>query len=240
MRHANGPCFNPYKLNIMLRPEGERARCGGALTRFRDDLEEVLREIKSRVGKAEYVKLLTLKDRLVEMHDRNLVKINHSVMELISAMHLVVSGFDVEVEHELEKVSCDVYAVKGFGSVIVEVETGFVPPEHALNPATYCKARIASKITRYGNYSDKFALGVPPYYILQIPPALTKPPRYRRPKELEEIKNYCDLYYKNPPVSLEEIRNARLHAVYIIDVNGTAVKEIDPDTYIENMIYWSY
>jgi len=120
------------------------------------------------------------------------------------------------------------------------VETGFVPPEHALDPATYCKARIASKITRYGNHSEKFALGVPPYYILQIPPALTKPPRDRKSEELREIKSRCDLYYKNPPVSLDEVRNARLHTIYIIDVDGVVVREIDPGAYVENKVRFGY
>jgi hypothetical protein len=69
-------------------------------------------------------------------------------MELICAKHLIQKGFDVEIEHDLDKVSCDVYGVKGFGSVIIEVETGFVPPENAVDPLTYLKARIASKITR--------------------------------------------------------------------------------------------
>jgi len=130
--------------------------------------------------------------------------------------------------------------VKGFGSLIVEVETGFVPPDHALDPATYCKARIASKITRYGNHSDKFALGVPPYYILQIPPALTRPPRDRKSEELREIKSRCDLYYKNPPVSFDEIRNAHLHTIYVIDMDEVTVQEVDPSIYVENKTRFGY
>jgi len=72
---------------------------------------------------------------------------------------------------------------------------------------------------------------------MQIPPALTKSPRYRSLKELEEIKSLCDTYYKNPPVSLNEIRNARLHAIHIIDVEEATVREMDPSTYTENIIH---
>lgn len=208
---------------------------------FEKDLDLLLMRLKDGVDEETERKLNSLKNGLIRLRKEGLVKINHSVMELVCAKHLILKGYDVDVEYLCSGgLTCDLYGVKGYGTLIVEIETGFVPPEHALNPATYCKTRIASKISRYSNYANKFGLGLPPYYIMQIPPALTKPPRYRRPKELEEIKNYCDLYYKNPPVSLEEIRNARLHVVYIIDVNGAAVQEIDPDTYIENMIYWSY
>ena len=52
-------------------------------------------------------------------------------------------------------------------------------------------------------------------------------------EELQEIKGRCGLYYKNPPVTLEEIRNARLHTIYIIDVDETTVQETDPSTYTE-------
>ena len=161
------------------------------------------------------MKLLTLKDRLVEMHDRNLVKINHSVMELISAMHLVVSGFDVEVE------------------------TGFVPPEHATDPSTYLKARIASKIVRYSGFSNKFIIASTPYYIMQIPPALTKPPRFRTEEEISSIKGLCDLYYTSPPVSLEEIRNARLHSIYTLDVDRVVVREWEVNEYLGKAAVWS-
>jgi len=162
-------------------------------------------------------------------------------MELVCAKHLILKGYEVDVEHPLEGgLTCDLHGVKGYGTLIVEVETGFVPPDHALDPATYCKARIASKITRYGNHSDKFVLSVPPYYILQIPPALTKPSRDRKPEELKKIKSRCDLYYKNPPVSLDEIKNARLHAIYVIDVDGVTVREVDPSTYVENEARFGY
>jgi len=203
---------------------------GVLLTRLNEDVDEETKE-----------KLNKLRDRLIRLNEENIVKINHSVMELVCAKHLILKGYDVDVERQLAGgLICDLYGVKGYGVLIVEVETGFVPPNHALNPATYCKARIASKITRYSNHSDKFALGVPPYYILQIPSALTRPPRGRKPKDLREVKSRCDLYYKNPPVSFDEIRNARLHTIYVIDVDEGTVQEVDPITYVENKSRFGY
>lgn len=211
------------------------------MNKFDRDLRILLKRLSKNTDKETKKKLNKLKDRLIRLSEENVVKINHSVMELVCAKHLILKGYEVDVEHPLaEGLICDLHGVKGYGSLIVEVETGFVPPGHALDPATYCKARIASKITRYGNYSDKFALGVPPYYILQIPPALTRPPRDRKPEELGEIKSCCDLYYKNPPVSLDEIRNARLHTIYVIDVDEVTVQEVDPSSYVENKARFGY
>ena len=190
--------------------------------------------LNSNTDKESQKKLNVLRDKLVRLHEENVVKINHSVMELVCAKHLVLKGYEVDIERPIDGLVCDLYGVKGLGSHIVEVETGFIPPRHALNPAKYRRSRIASKIIRYGNHSDKFALGVPPYYLLQIPDTLVKPPRSRTSADLKYLKTLCDLYYKNPPVSLEEIRNARIHIIYIIDVDETTIKEVDPVTYLKN------
>jgi len=201
---------------------------------FERDLDILLSRLSEDANGETRKKLSGLKDRLVRLHGENLVKINHSVMELVCAKYLILGGYEVDVEHPLDGgLTCDLYGVKGYGTLIVEVETGFLPPEHALDPMTYLKARITSKITRYSNYCNKFGLGTPPHYIVQIPPTLIKPPRYRTTEEIQEIKGRCDLYYKNPPVTLEEIRNARLHTIYIIDVDEITVQETDPGAYTE-------
>ena len=202
--------------------------------KFEEDLNSLLFRLFRGLGEDAQFKLSRLKDRLVELHRENVVKINHSVMELVCARHLVERGYDVQVEWPLEGgLTCDLFAVKGYGSLIVEIETGFVPPEHALDPSGYLAARIASKIVRYSGYAGKFALGIPPYYVLQFSPIFAKPPRERKPGELEEIKDLCDLYYRNPPVSLAEVRNARIHVVYVVDVDGGIVREVDPEVYVK-------
>ena len=203
------------------------------MNKFNRDLEILLAKLNSDTEEEEQKKLNFLKDKLIRLHDENVVKINHSVMELVCAKHLILKGYEVDIERAVDGLVCDLYAVKGFGSHIVEIETGFIPPRHALDPANYRKSRIASKIIRYGNFSDKFALGVPPYYLLQIPDILVKPPRDRTMKDLKYLKTLCDLYYRNPPVSLDEIRNSRIHMIYIIDVDEIAIREVDPATYLK-------
>jgi len=206
------------------------------LEKFEEDLNFLVKKLTNNSDSSAEKKIMELRDRLIYLYKHNLVKINHSVMELVCAKYLILANYDVDVERILNNISCDVYAEKGLGTLIVEVETGFVPPEHALDPLTYCKARIASKITRYSRYSDKFILATPPHYIMPIHPALIKPPRYRRREEIDEIKSLCDLYYSNPPVSSDEIRNAHLHAIYILDVDKATVKETDPSSYVERFI----
>ncbi len=209
------------------------------LSHFRADLDEVMEKMRPELDDEEYAQLCTLRDTLFGYHRANQVKINHSVMELICAKHLILNGFQVEIEHMIDKVSCDVFGTKGFGTALVEVETGFVSPENALDPNTYLKARVASKITRYSSFANKFILGTPPYYIMQIPPALTKPPRFRTDEEIVAIKGLCDMYYTSPPVSIEEIRNARLHSIYAIDVDNVSVREWEVNEYLGKAALWS-
>lgn len=184
-------------------------------------------------------KITALARRLVELREKNLLKINHSVLEMIAAKNLVLGGYNVDLECTVgENLACDVFATKGMGTMIVEIETGYVPPAHALDPSNYIRARVASKIARYSGFSHKFALGAPPHYLLPIPESLTKPPRYRDENEIGMIKQYCDLYYSNPPVTREEILNARIHSVHIIDVDNMTVNETNPQDYIRRCAQW--
>jgi hypothetical protein len=207
---------------------------------FIKDIDTVIRKFDHQLKDEELEKIHKLRNDLYEMHQKNIVKINHSVMEIIIAKHLIHSGFNVNLEYLLNGISCDIYAKKGLGSLIVEVETGFVPPDHALDPITYLNARIASKITRYSAFANKFVLASTPYYIMQIPSSLTKPPRFRTDEEITYMKSLCDLYYSNPPVSIEEIRNSRLHSIYIVDVDNVGVTELEVNEYIGRTALWAF
>jgi hypothetical protein len=202
--------------------------------KFERDLTTLLDRLTSNVEPIVENKLCMLKDWLVKLHNENLVKINHSVMELVTAKHLIEKGYEIQLEYPLnELLNCDLYGIKGLGNIVVEIETGFIPPENALQPLTYTSARLASKIIRYSSFAGKFALGVPPHYILPFPRVLAKPPRNRTDLEIEQIKALCDAFYSKPPVTIEEIRNARIHEIYIIDVDRSRITEIDPETYLK-------
>ena len=209
--------------------------------RFDQDLSMLLTRLTADVDKEAGSKLAALKDWLVNLQKKNVVKINHSVMELVCAKYLILKGYDVQLEYALNDIlTCDLYSTKGYGNLIVEIETGFIPPDHALDPLTYTSARLASKIIRYSSFAGKFALGVPPHYILPFPRALAKPPRKRTPQDIEFIHSLCDRYYRNPPVTHDEICNARIHEIYIIDVDQRRIQEIDPETYLKRILRKSF
>jgi hypothetical protein len=204
--------------------------------RFEQDLTTLMSRLTSGVEKDVENKLNILRDWLLKLQRENVVKINHSVMELVCAKHLIMKGYEVQLEYPLDELlTCDLYSIKGYGNLIVEIETGYIPPEHALDPLTYTSARLASKIIRYSSFAGKFALGMPPHYVLPFPHALAKPPRKRTAEEIEAIKNLCDKYYQNPPVTNEEICNARIQEIYMIDVDQAKVQEIDPEAYMKRI-----
>jgi hypothetical protein len=205
--------------------------------KFENDLTTLLSKLTKDTNREAENKLNMLKDWLIKLQQENVVKINHSVMELVCAKYLIQKEYDVQIEYPLsELLTCDLYALKGLGNLVVEIETGFIPPENALAPLTYTSARLASKIVRYSSFAGKFALGVPPHYVLPFPSALAKPPKSRTNQEIEKIKVLCDKYYQKPPVSLDGIRNARIEEIYIIDVDRVKVYEIDPEAYFERAI----
>jgi hypothetical protein len=205
--------------------------------KFENDLTTLLSKLTKDTDREAENKLNTLKDWLIKLQQENVVKINHSVMELVCAKYLIQKEYDVQIEYPLSEIlTCDLYAVKGLGNLVVEIETGFIPPENALAPLTYTSARLASKIVRYSSFAGKFALGVPPHYVLPFPSALAKPPKSRTDEEILKIKKLCDAYYQKPPVTLDGIRNARIEEIYIIDVDHIKVHEIDPEAYFERAI----
>lgn len=204
------------------------------LPRFVADVTTLSEKMLAGEPKEIALKIDFVRNRLIELYKRNLVKINHSVMELVCAKHLIRYGYSVDVEKQLTDILvCDVYAEKGEGIAIVEIETGFIPPEHALDPLGYYAARIASKVARYSKYSNQFVLATTPVSVLPIPVLFRRPPRDRRPSEVKQLKQLCDRYYLNPPVTEDELLNARLHMIYIINTDGGKVSEMDVDSYLD-------
>jgi hypothetical protein len=206
------------------------------LKSFVDDVTALSDKMSSGEPEENVNRLNFVRTRLIELYQRNLVKINHSAMELVCAKHLIRDGYSIDVEKQLTDILvCDVYATKGDGVAIVEIETGFIPPEHALDPLSYYAARIASKVARYSKHANKFVLATPPVSILPIPCLFRRPPRDRAIDEIREVKALCDRYYSNPPVAEEDILNAHLHMVYIINIDAGRVVEMDTDSYLEKV-----
>ncbi|HET6641341.1 MAG TPA: hypothetical protein VFG77_07035 [Nitrososphaeraceae archaeon] len=206
------------------------------LFRFTADVSS-LSERMTKNSSAEVIDRLDfVRNRLVDLYKRNLVKINHSVMELVCAKHLIEFGYTVDVERRLTDILvCDVFASKGDGEAIVEIETGFIPPEHALDPTAYYVARIASKVSRYSKHANKFVLATTPVSVLPIPSLFRFPVRARKANEIQKLKLVCDNYYKDPPIEVDDILNGRLHMIYIIDIDEGKIQEMDVETYLDEL-----
>ncbi len=204
------------------------------IVKFRNDVYQMTEKLSYNLKEKDVSKLNNVCQQLIEMYQKNLVKINHSILELICASNLISRGYAVKVEKDVSDILvCDIYAKKGDGDTIIEIETGFTPPEHAMDTVDYFAARIMSKIARYSQHCSKFSLATPAVGILPISKIFMLPPNARNEKEIKKVQDLCDRYYKNPPIKYDDILNARLHSIYLINIDKGFVKEVDPQGYVE-------
>ena len=204
------------------------------LEKFRNDVYQVTDKLSKNLQETDLPKLNYVRQQLIEMYQKNLVKINHSVLELICASNLIARGHSVEVEKQISDILvCDIFAKKGDGNTIVEIETGFTPPDHAMDTIDYFTARIMSKIARYSKYCTKFSLATPVIGLIPIPKMFLIPPNARIESDVKKIKDLCDRYYKNPPIAYSDILNAHLHSIYLINIDKGFAKELDPPGYVD-------
>ena len=205
--------------------------------------------------------LTRIRDRLVDLNRKRLVKINHSVMQVLCAKHLIEQGYDVRCEHPLVggQIIADLFAVRerepelehdiesvmiserlGLPvekeALVVEIETGYVPPKAALYPTHYRQTRIAAKIARYCRYSHRFGLATPNYHVLQIPGILLRPPTLRDKDEIAKIKKECDLDYKSPPIHLDALAMSEIDHIYILSIDKGNVIQIPPHEYLDTIL----
>ena len=204
------------------------------LKKFSNDIFEMSEKLSKNLKESDVPKLNYVGQQLIGMYKKNLVKINHSILELICASNLISRGFIVEVEKDVSDILvCDIFAKKGGGNNIIEIETGFTPPEHAMDTIDYFSARIMSKIARYSQHCSKFSLATPVVGLLPISKIFLLPPNARKKEDVQRIKDLCDRYYKNPPIGYDDILNAHLHSIYLINIDKGFAKELDPQGYVD-------
>ena len=202
--------------------------------KFQDDVYSITELLSEHLPPELTPKLNFVRQTLIEFYKKNLVKINHSILELICAAELISHGFSVDVEKSVSDILvCDLFGKKGDETSIIEIETGFTPPEHALDTVDYYVARIVSKIARYSKYCGKFSLATPVVNILPISDIFLLPPNARKPEDVMKLKKLCDRFYKNPQIKLEDIQNAHIHSIYLINTDKGFAKEMDPEMYLQ-------
>lgn len=227
-----------------------------AKKRFVKDMDALIRKIRPNTPDDIIEQLMGVRERFVELSKRRLVKINHSIMQFLCAKYLIENGYRIEIEYPLNggALMADIFAVRervlGFGAdprdailsemhgiseneetLVLEVETGFVPPKAALHPGHYRLTRIAAKIARYAGFSHRFSLATPHYHVLQIPNAMFQPVGHRNEAELKNLKALCDAQYLHPPVLYDELATSEIHSIFVVNVDETKVLEVDPQKY---------
>jgi hypothetical protein len=81
--------------------------------KFEEDLNSLLARLIVDLTAEQNNRLTKVKDHLIELQKLNVVKINHSVMELVCSKYLVLKGYDVQVEYPLDPIlTCDLYTTK--------------------------------------------------------------------------------------------------------------------------------
>jgi hypothetical protein len=204
------------------------------LEKFQNDVNKMTKKLSKNLKDSDVSRLNHVRQQLIEMYKKNLVKINHSILELVCASSLISKGYAVDVEKDISDILvCDIFAKKGGGNTIVEIETGFTPPDHALDTIDYFTARIMSKIARYSQHCSKFSLATPAVGILPISKVFLLPPNARNKEDVQKIKDLCDRYYKNPSIKYDDILNSHLHSIYLINIDKGFTKELDPQGYVD-------
>ena len=202
------------------------------MEKFVQDIAVITEKLCRDEGTYVSKELNKLRKKLVILHRKGVVKINHSVMELVCAKHLIKKGYIVDTEKQVSDILiCDLFCKKGESTEVVEIETGFVPPDHALDPVQSSTARIASKIARYSQFAEKFSLGTPPHSLLPIPDLFLISPGFRKGSDIEKLKGLLDKYYTSPEIRIEQIANARLQMIYIVNADTGRTIEVDPLEY---------
>ena len=92
--------------------------------KFTDDIYAIAQRLSEGQTDEAKSKINYVRERLIELYTQNLVKINHSVLEIICASNLISQGYSVDVEKPLsDNLMCDVFATKGEGLTIRKIRT---------------------------------------------------------------------------------------------------------------------
>ena len=188
-----------------------------------------LRKLTQMLCDGKNKEVYKLYKRLKRVGTRRKLNLNHSAMEILLGKYLIDKGYKVTLERCLVKdnLISDVYARNGKEILMVEVETGYVGPNHALVPVKSRIAKDIAKIIKYSPFSDKFGLAFPPFYVSFIPEYFF----HKDSNSIERIKLLLEEFYPN--LELERIKDAHLEKIYVINVDELRVKEFDATEYVK-------
>ncbi len=154
----------------------------------------------------------------------------HAILQFIVALDLHRRGFDVSVEEPVDGgFKADVYAEGPAGRVIVEVETGYVPPDRILDLEEFLEAKIAFKAIAYSAYTDLFIVATPSHINMFIPRELLKPMEHRDVEDVMSIRELALRYDRSRALRvLWRAHLSRVDGVAYINVSNQKVYYVIP------------
>ncbi len=171
---------------------------------------------------------------LVKLYRRRGLTGFHAILQFIIASYLYKKGYDVTVEAGIGRnLKADVFGEAPWGSLIVEVETGFIPRHYMLHGASYIKARVVYKLLAYAPLADEFAIAVPfnmdlanilPFEIITDPTSATAA---RSASTI--LSRFFPSRYKDLLNNIDRASLSKIYRIHIEDMN-VAVEEVNPQS----------
>lgn len=183
-------------------------------------------ELASKLGIELYNGLAKVVERLDYEVSRGALARYHAILQLLAAAKLHSKGFDVSVEEDLPSgFRADVYGEGPCCSVVIEVETGYVPQEWLLRPEEFMMYRLAYKAAAYSGDVSVFIAAFPSHFRVPIPEPLLRPVEERDERDVAIIKGMIMRYNKGQLARIGwRAHLARIDAVAFIDIEGSDVE----------------
>ena len=162
----------------------------------------------------------------------------HATVQRIVASWLRGMGFNAMLEHCVDGVHyADVYAVDGNTSIIVEVETGYVPPMFIGSAEEYMLARAIVKTVKYACLADEFYIATPSYFRPPIPDVIVRPVDEQA---VEAASGLVGRFFgeKWAEETLRRLRGCRLAGLMLVNVSRRTVSVVKGEgltPYIEDV-----
>ena len=116
---------------------------------------------------------------------------------------------------------------------IVSVELTFFMSAPAAGTVALLNVFVFSFCAVVSTVAYTFAVKDPVVNVLPIPQVFLLPPQARKKEDLMRLKNLCDRFYKNPKITFDNIQNAHIHSIYLINTDKGFSKELDPEAYLQ-------
>jgi len=195
------------------------------------DIDSVRMDIEAVISKLGSPRDDFVVSKAIALYCRKRLPINHLLAETLIAHYLkFLKGFDrVDIEKNVNKHRCDVYAECGSLRICVEIEFNFVPPQHSSSSSEYLIARHVKKLVSIASQEGLLAaFAYPRFVVPSIPTIFLRPPNSRPLERIQELVGMARKYFPMDLGSENLLRNVNVYSLYIFDLANGKVVELTP------------